>query len=207
MTTLHLVRHGESVWNSENRLQGHGGVGLSEKGHRQAASTAAFLSATLSHASLIVRSDLRRVAETAAPTEALLDVEVRLDQRLREIDVGFWSGLTWDEVAQRDPSAYRRWRAGEDVPRGGAETWAELRERVWPALRDLADVGGDVLVFTHGGPIRVGVAAGLAMPPLGEQQLGAVHNCGLTELEFADGEMLLRSYNRFDHLDHYPAKP
>lgn len=204
MTRLLLVRHGESLWNAENRLQGHGGTGLSPLGHAQAQATAEHLAKTYREVSLIVRSDLPRVAETAAPTEALVDAEVRLDERLREIDVGFWSGLTWDEVAVRDPEGLRRWRAGEDVARGGGETWAQLRARVWPALNDLHDVGGLVLVFTHGGPIRIGVAAALDLPLFGEERLAPVANCSLTEIGFDGDRVRLHSYNRSGHLALYP---
>ena len=200
MTSLLLVRHGESEWNAENRLQGHGGTGLSALGHAQARATAEHLARRFGEVALIVRSDLPRVAQTAAPTEALIDAEVRLDERLREIDVGSWSGLTWDEVALHDPEGLQRWRDGEDVARGGGETWAALRERVWPALQELSEVGGTVLVFTHGGPIRIGVAAALELPLFGEDRLGPVDNCSLTELAFEPDRVRLRSYNRSEHV-------
>ena len=84
-----------------------------------------------------------------------------------------------------------------------SETFAELRERVWAALRDLAGTEdrGTVVVFTHGGPIRVAIAAALSLPPLGERLLAPVANCSVTELAMVDGQPLLHSYNRFDHLD------
>ncbi|MGH3666423.1 MAG: histidine phosphatase family protein [Egibacteraceae bacterium] len=198
---LLLVRHGESEWNAASRLQGHGGTGLSALGKEEAAATATHLVRSASAARLLVRSDLPRVVETAAPTEAALDVEIRVDERLREIDVGSWSGLTWDEVAAADPATLVAWQAGQDVRRGGGETFAELRSRVWSALRDLAEVDGPVLVFTHGGPIRVGVAAALELPPLGERALAPVANCSISELVLHGDVAVLAAYNRSDHVD------
>jgi probable phosphoglycerate mutase len=198
---LLLVRHGESHWNAAGRLQGHGGSGLSERGHAQAKATARFLDRIASDAVVLARSDLPRVAETAAPTADLLRVTERVDPRLREIDVGTWTGLNWDEVAAVDPETLAAWRAGNDVRRGGGETFAELRARVWAAWQDLAEVDGTVLVFTHGGPIRVGVAAALGLPPLGERLLAPLENCSVTQLRLLAGKAVLHSYNRADHLD------
>lgn len=200
MAQLHLVRHGESEWNAAGRLQGHGGTGLSPRGKEQAVATAFYLARRVPDVALVARSDLERVAETAAPTEAALDVEVRIDERLREIDVGSWTGLTWDEVEDSDRETLAAWRSGQDVRRGGGETFAELRERVWAVLCDLASVRGDVLVFTHGGPIRVGIAAALGLPPLGERQLAPVANCSVSELLLDGDAALLAAYNLADHL-------
>jgi len=199
---LVLVRHGESIWNAQGRVQGHGGTGLSRRGHAQARATAEVLAYRYPDAGLLVRSDLQRVAETAAPTEARLGVEVRVDERLREIDVGTWSGLIYAEIEERDPLGFQAWstRGDRDVRRGGGETFAELRERVWPAILELSGARGTVLVFTHGGPIRVAVASALGLPAQGETRLAGPGNCSLTLLEWRDGRHRLRAYNGVDHL-------
>ena len=196
---LVLVRHGESSWNAEGRFQGHGGTGLSEVGHAQAKAVAELLSREYPDAVLLVRSDSARVAETAAPIEAGLGIEVRVDERLREIDVGTWTGLTREEIAAHDPSGYVAWARGEpDSRRGGGETYAELRARVWQVLCELVVPDGDVtmLVVTHGGPIRVAVAAVLDLPPGAEQRLAGVGNGALTVLEWRHGIPRLVAYNR-----------
>jgi len=199
---LVLIRHGESIWNAEGRFQGHGGTGLTERGRAQAKITAKFLAREFPDAVLLVRSDLQRVAETAAPAEVELDIEVRVDERLREIDIGTWSGLTHDEIAARDPEGYGTWLRREDVDiqRGGAETYAELRDRVWPALCEALEPRGVVLVFTHGGPIRVAAAAALGLPMNAAFRLAGVGHCSLTLLEWRDGRPRLIAYNRVDHL-------
>ncbi len=196
---LVLVRHGESKWNVAGRLQGHAGPGLSAAGRAQAETTAAYLTATLGCVGRIVRSDLPRVVETAAPAEALLGIRADVDPRLREIDVGTWAGLTWAEVGATDVATLAAWSGGRDVRRGGGETFAELRSRVWAVIGELAAAGGTVLVFTHGGPIRVAVAEALGLPPLGERLLATVDNCSLTELT-PGATSVVASYNRADHL-------
>lgn len=211
---LVLVRHGESEWNAAGILQGHGGPGLTERGRAQAAATARLLARDHGHAVAIVRSDLLRVAETAAPTEEAVDgVPVRIDERLRELDVGRWTGRFREEVARTDARTFAAWAGGDDVPAGGGETFARLRERVVAALDEAVDAAAGaaasdrtVLVFTHGGPIRVAVAAGLGLPVGGHRSVKPVGNCAITVLDvepsggLAHGRTLLAAYNRVEHL-------
>lgn len=199
-TRVVLVRHGESEWNAVGRIQGQGGAGLSELGHRQAKATAAYLRQRYPDATAVVRSDLERVVETAGPFEASCSLGVTVDQRWREIDVGTWSGLTWAEVAEQDPTTLAAWRGGEDVRRGGGETFAELRGRTAAALRDLRELGGTVIVFTHGGCIRLGVAEVVGIPLMGEFALAPVANCAVTELLLNGERRELSAYNVRDHL-------
>ena len=198
-TRVVLVRHGESQWNAEGRLQGQGGTHLSALGERQAIATADHLAQRYPtvHA---VRSDLERVVQTAAPWEARVAAQVTVDVRWREIDVGSWSGLTWAEVEATDPETLAAWRAGTDVRRGGGETFAELRARTVEALHALVGQADTVIVFTHGGCIRLGVAAMLGLPLMGERALGPVGNCSVTELELGGDQPVLRSYNVREHL-------
>ena len=199
MTQVVLVRHGESQWNAEGRLQGQGGTHLSALGERQAKVTADYLCRRFPDAQA-VRSDLERVIQTAQPWEAQTGVMAGEDVRWREIDVGTWSGLTWDEVAVADPSTLAAWRSGADVRRGGGETFAELRARTHEALQSLAGVGGTMIVFTSGGCIRLGVAAVLGLPLMGEHVLGPAGNCSVTELTLETGRSVLVDYNGRDHL-------
>lgn len=200
---LVLVRHGESIWNAEGRYQGHADPGLTERGRAQATVTARLLAREYADADLLLRSDLQRVAETAALTEAVLDVDVSVDERLREIDLGTWSGLTREEVAERDPEGFQAWTRCEDASllrRGGGETYAELRERVWSVLREVSRGDGNVLIFTHGGPIRAAVAAALGLTMRQEVRLAGVGNCSLTLLEWRSDLPRLFAYNRTCHL-------
>lgn len=144
-TTLLLLRHGESVWNAEGRWQGQSGTGLTETGRQQAADVARELA--IDPPAAVYASDLQRTRETAAIVAGVLDLPVTLDDRLREIDVGEWAGLTRDEVTARFPGA-TRWRDGESHEAMGSRVVAGLR-----AIAAAHD-GKRVLIVTHGGPIR-----------------------------------------------------
>lgn len=182
MTTLLLARHGETDWNAERRWQGHADPSLNEVGRRQAGELAERLAGN--GIEVIVSSDLARAAETAAIVAARLQLDVRKERDLREIDVGSWSGLTLDEVAERFPTGFARWRGGEIGHDG--ESREQLSRRVVAALlRVGADhAGRSVLVVTHGGVIRAATRAATGDP--GE----AVANCATVTLGVVRGRLV-----------------
>ena len=158
MTTLLLVRHGETDWNAEGRLQGHTDRPLSEFGRRQAERLAATLAAEKLDA--IYASDLARARETAEIVGERLGLPIALEPDLREKDWGTWEGLT---AVERDRVEFV-----------GESTQAH-QERILGALRRIAERHPRdcrVLVVTHGGSMRrVQTAAmGMALP--------VVENCG-----------------------------
>ncbi len=158
MTTLLLVRHGETDWNAEGRLQGQTDRPLNDFGRRQARRLAEELEAE--EFAAIYSSDLARAHETAAIVGERLGLPVVLDPDLREKDWGNWEGLT---PVERDRVEFV------------GETTEAHQERTLQALRRIAErhAGDDaVLVVTHGGSLRrVQVAAmGMALP--------VVENCG-----------------------------
>jgi probable phosphoglycerate mutase len=163
----------------ERRAQGWHGPGLTPLGHRQAAATAAHLAGRTDD--VVLSSDLPRVVETARP----YPVEATTDVRLRELDSGAWAGLPLADVEREHADEIARIRAGEDVPRGGAERFGDLRARIRSLLADLAagtPVGTErsVLAFTHGGPVRALVAEVLGLPD--HRVLSDPGNCSLTEV-------------------------
>jgi len=163
MTTLLLVRHGETDWNADGRLQGHTDRPLSDYGRRQARALGDQLKdEELEDEELeaIYSSDLARARETAEIVGERLGLPVVLDPDLREKDWGTWEGLT---AVERDRVEFV------------GETTEAHQERILRALRRIAERHpGDrrVLVVTHGGSMRrVQTAAmGMAMP--------VVENCG-----------------------------
>jgi glucosyl-3-phosphoglycerate phosphatase len=189
-----LVRHGESRGNAAARFEGQTGPGLTPRGHAQARAIAAGLD-RYGLPDLVIASDLIRVSETAAPYLARTGLPARIDARWREAAVGSWSGRSFAEIAAEFPDAIRALRRGEDVRRGGGETFAEVRARVAAALDDaMAPFAGTpaggrhtVIVFTHGGPIRVATAEAMGLPAGGHLGLDAPTNCSATELEFVLG--------------------
>lgn len=213
---LHVVavRHGESVWNAERRVQGQHGPGLTAAGRRQAELTARFLHTSHPAFDAVLSSDLQRVEETAEPWCAVAGSQVTKEPRLREIDNGAWSGLPVAQVHRQWADDVARIRRGEDLRRGGGESFADVRARIRDLLGELAAAvarqrGGEdyrVLAFTHGGPIRVFAAEVLGLPEGGHRALHGASNCSVTEALLAIGEdgkvavSQLVSYDSHGHL-------
>jgi broad specificity phosphatase PhoE len=200
--TMHLVRHAESRWNVEGRYQGQADSGLTEEGRRQADRFGAAFAESVPAPDVVVSSDLPRVVDTARTYADLVGAEIRLDPALREMSVGDWAGLTFEEAAVAHPSIVTRVAAGEDLARGaGGETFADTRERVVAALSrataDLLDTGGDhvMVVFTSGNPIRLATAHVLGIPSPGHVPLGAPDNCSVTSFWMRDAHREVLRYN------------
>jgi probable phosphoglycerate mutase len=166
MTTLLLVRHGETDWNADGRLQGQTDRPLSDFGHRQARKLADELADETLDA--IYSSDLSRARETAEIVGEQLGLGIGLDADLREKDWGTWEGLT---PVERDRIEFV-----------GESTEAHM-ERTLRALRRISErhPGGRVLVVTHGGSMRRIQTAtlGFALP--------VVENCGRWLCVYEDG--------------------
>lgn len=213
---LVLVRHGESDWNAERRVQGHLGGGLTSRGRADAERTAEYLRVTFPRPARLLSSDLDRVVQTAEPYARAVGMEVTPEPRLREIDNGSWSGLTIDEVVGRYRADIDRIRGGADLPRGGGERVADLAARTRALVEDLAAAvpddtpeGGrsDVVAFAHGGSIRLLAAYCLGLGDGGHRALRGASNCSVTELVFwvgADGSVhsgVVAAYNSSGHLE------
>jgi probable phosphoglycerate mutase len=190
--TVHLVRHGETTWNAEGRVQGWAGASLSGRGREQARATGQHLSGA--GVDRLVVSDLRRTQETARLlTESGLDVTTAYDEAWRERNLGDYQGLDRTTVADRcpafDPEASIT--VVEDVP--GGESVDEFVQRVrsgWTSL--LAGLDGDtVAVVTHAGPIRTVVAevTGTDLSALAREW--SPGNCCVTEID-PDGRVVRR---------------
>lgn len=149
MNYLYLIRHGESEWNAESRLQGQGDPALSEKGREQADEVASIV-AELDADHAIV-SGLTRAAETA---ELAGHGAAEVDPRWNERNLGGWQGELEDDIADSEMEAFRE---NEFVP-DGAESWPEFQERVAGAFEELVERGGSWLIFTHGGCVRAVVS-------------------------------------------------
>ncbi len=169
MTTLLLVRHGETDWNAAGRLQGHTDRPLSDYGREQARRLADELASEELDA--IYASDLARARETAEIVGSRLDLPVVLDPDLREKDWGTWEGLTSTE------------RFGVALV---GESTEQHQRRMLGALGRIAasHPDGRVLVVTHGGSMRrvQTEALGFALP--------VVENCGRWSCAWRDGAIV-----------------
>ena len=172
MTNLLLVRHGETDWNRELRIQGSSDTELNERGREQARELASELADVELDA--VYSSDLRRARETAEIATAGRGLDIRLDRDLRERFFGSWEGLTRFEVAERFP----------DLEHHDGETDQQVRERVLAAVHRIvaAHPGEEVLVVSHGGALNA-----LWHHAIGER-IERWGNCAAYRLAFRDGE-------------------
>jgi probable phosphoglycerate mutase len=181
------VRHGESAWNAEERLQGQSDPALSDVGRRQSEALRAGLAQL--RVDRVVVSDLARARETAALAGF---PDARPDRAWRENDIGVWSGRLASDL---DAGELQAWRRGEHVPQGG-ETWPDFARRVSAAADALRDAGGTTLVFTHGGCVRAATAHVTGARAVA---LAGPANASVTLLELAPRARLL-AYNRAEAL-------
>lgn len=213
-----LVRHGQSEWNAQGRIQGHQGGGLTPTGREQARTAADLLCRAYPKPALVVSSDLPRAVETAQiylencdPSAA---VSFRVDERLREVDNGAWSGRLSSEVAVAEAAYIARIRHGEDLSRGGGESLGKAQNRVRSFVTALAaelalrpDPSDRwAVAFGHGGTIRLAAVAALGLPGTASQLLGHASNTAISEIEYwvhPNGSTLkarLLEYNSAQHL-------
>jgi broad specificity phosphatase PhoE len=188
VTTLLLVRHGETDWNREGRWQGHSDTHLNELGREQAAR----LAGEVDGVDAIYSSDLARARETADVIARRLGLDVRVDERLRERSFGAWEGKTAPEIEAEFRDAHARWLAGEGPGADDAEPFAEFGARVQGFVRDVLarHPGETVLVVAHGGSIRVihALAGGLDYVR-DHRSIPRVPNCTVAKYAARDGKL------------------
>ena len=156
MTTLYLIRHGETPWNVEGRYQGQLDPPLTDKGHQQAQATAEELAKIEFDA--IYSSDLARAKLTADALAEKINLSIYLDTRLREIHQGEWQNVIIDDIRTGWPEALHGWETDpwQNYPPGG-ETLQQLQERVFDVIDEIAQKhpNGNVAIFTHKLPIAL----------------------------------------------------
>ena len=165
---LVLVRHGETDWNREGRLQGSQDIPLNELGRRQAAEAAGRLKALEpTYATLdYIGSPMQRARETMDILRRALDLPeggYTVENRLRELTFGEWEGFTWRDVrkAERKQAQLRERDKWGFVPPGG-ESYRMLAERVRPVL---AELRRETVIVSHGGVARAVLALVGAVAP------------------------------------------
>ena len=183
-------RHGRTAWNERGLFQGQQDIELDPVGRRQASRAAATLLQRVP--SRIVSSDLSRAASTARELGRRAGIDIRLDKRLRETAAGRWEGLGFAEIAEQFPAENVAWRSGDPLVRaGGAENREEVGARVLASaleeLRTLAP-GQTLVLVSHGGAIRAGVAALMGLPSTLWGSLAGVSNCHWSVLDEPVGD-------------------
>lgn len=205
-TVVLLVRHGETQWNLDQRMQGHTDVPLTERGAEQARRLVSWLGDD--RPQVVYSSDLERARHTGEILSAG-EAEVRVDARLREACFGAWQGLTTAEIAERYPAEFEAWRvdALANRPPGG-ETIEALQERCMAAVREALPrhPGARVAFVSHGGPIRT-MVCGLLELPLTVYPRLRVENTAVTRILFTTRGAILAGFNDVSHLRESAAAP
>lgn len=201
-TRLCLVRHGETAWNAELRLQGHLDVPLNPTGEAQALATAAGLATV--HFAAVYCSDLQRARQTAAAITRDRAGRVEFQPRLRERHYGIFQGLTYAEAEARFPDDYHRFRQRDPhftFP-GGGESLTEFAGRIENVLADLAThhQGEQVLIVTHGGVLDIvhRLASGKS---LDARRDFAIPNAALNWIEYDGSRWQVVSWADKRHLE------
>jgi broad specificity phosphatase PhoE len=188
VTTLLLVRHGETDWNRDGRWQGHSDTHLNDLGREQARR----LARELRDVDVVYSSDLARAKETAEILAGELGLPVRFDARLRERSFGAWEGMTAAEIEAAFAEAHGRWLAGEGAGADDAEAFHAFGARVTSFLADVLEGHPDetVLVVAHGGSIRVihALASGLDYVR-DHRSIPGVANCMVARYAANDGKL------------------
>jgi probable phosphoglycerate mutase len=197
LTHFFLVRHGATVWHAENRYAGTSDVALDPEGYAQAERLAAWASAA--GLAAVWCSPLNRACETAAPAARAAGLELRIDERLREIDYGRIEGKTMAEAEELFPEEIRRFKADPvTYPTPGGEDPRQVGRRAVSVLGDIAFAHphGRVLVVTHNTLIRLTLCSLFGIP-LARYRIvfPAVRNGALTEVLLEDEDAALLQYN------------
>jgi probable phosphoglycerate mutase len=191
MATVLLVRHGETPWNREGRIQGWAPTPLTDRGHEQARTVAAELAAR--GVDRVVASDLRRAQETAREVGRATSAPVSFDSGWRERSLGVYQGLLAEDLWETYPEfglLEVGYLAATVTPEGG-ESIVDGIERTLEAWdRLLADLDADetVAVVAHGGPLRAVLADLRGLDVLEMLLELEVDNCAVVEVAVDGGE-------------------
>lgn len=163
MRRLWLVRHGATEWNSERRYCGHSDVPLAALGCEQASWLARRLRSE--EISLIYSSDLARARQTAEILARGQQVRIEVSSAWREINFGAWEGLTYAQIVERFGPQQDFFTGSLNVSPPGGESLAELVQRVQTAYVEMTrNAKGDIVLVSHGGPLRALLCCILSMP-------------------------------------------
>lgn len=181
ITRFCLVRHGETDWNAERRLQGHTDIDLNARGFAQAEQMARAIKRINLAFDVLFTSDLQRAAKTAKAIEQLFSTSAITNAGLRERHLGALQGLTTDEAPQLEPDLWRSHlsRNVTEELRGG-ESIQQFADRINTALEKIRKqyLGKTVLLVSHGGALDMMYRIA-SNQPLDAEKAVAVPNASL----------------------------
>ena len=203
-TTILLIRHGETAWNAERRLQGHIDIALNPAGLAQAAALGQALADQPLAA--VIASDLSRAQQTAHAIAGLQNLPVQTDVLLRERCYGAFEGLLYADIAARYPHEYAQWQSRQIdavMPSGErqAESFRQFYARSTDAIAEWASryAGQTIAIVAHGGVLECAYRAAVGMS-LDSPRDFQVKNASVNRFSFADGALHLVHWGDVEHL-------
>lgn len=200
ITRITAIRHGETAWNVDTRIQGQLDISLNEKGYWQAEQAAKAMAGE--SVDMIISSDLSRAYETALAVASPHGLTVHTDHGLREREFGSFQGKTFAEIEAQMPEEALLWR--KRVPEfspGGGESLLQFRERTTQCLRRLVaqNPGKHIVVVSHGGVMDIiyREATGLDLQAPRTWQLG---NASINRVLFNGEHFSLVGWSDTSHL-------
>jgi probable phosphoglycerate mutase len=200
-TRLCLVRHGETEWNTQRRIQGQIDIGLNDNGLRQADAAGRWLKTA--GITALYSSDLSRAWTTAQRIGAAIGLTPKAAPELRERRYGIFEGLTFGELKEKHPASFAAYETRD--PDYDFETGESLRtmfERVTGKLKALvaAHPGESIAVVLHGGVLDIANRF-VRGHPLDIPRDFLIPNAGLNWLACADGRWHIESWGETTHLE------
>jgi len=189
-TKLCLIRHGETTWNAERRLQGHTDIPLNAKGVLQARQMAQALKNTKRLFDVLYTSDLKRAADTANAIVELFGLEARVDSALRERHFGALQGLSIQEAPLLKPAIWQAHIARDlDHELEGGESIQQFALRVQAVLDKIQEQhsGKTVLLVSHGGTLDMMYRIA-SRQALSAARVASVPNASLNWITHRQGE-------------------
>jgi len=201
MGRVYIVRHGETEWNAEGRIQGHTDVSLSDQGRRQAEALARRLAEV--PFDIAYSSDLVRANETAQIILGERGISLRPTAQLREYHKGVFEGLTVHEYSKRYPDMYQASLINDlDFAPTGGETIRQTSARMAGFVAELREnhLEDTVLIVGHGGSLRSVIVALMGLP-LEANWKFVMGNSALSIFELYSDNGVMRLYNDTSHLN------
>lgn len=156
-TKIFLLRHGETLWNTERRLQGHKNSNLTETGREQALQNGLKLKCMMAEAPRFISSPLGRCRETANIVANAIGFDltkIEYDDRVKELSFGCWEGQQISDIQTKDSEKFKLRKANRwDIPAPGGESYAMVAERLEDWLSDVQ--GQNIILVSHGCASRI----------------------------------------------------
>ena len=178
-----LRRHAQTVWNVENRFQGHSDIPLNKVGEYQVTQAAEVLAGL--NPNRIISSDLIRAQSTAAALAKLTNLKVEINPGLRETNGGLWEGRTGSENRATHGELFASWYEGGDEPAGvTGERRSDVAKRAVSVIeKETANFTGTIVFVTHGGTVRSVLGSILKLPIEQWGVIGGLSNACWSVLE------------------------